>query len=111
MPSPIVNKTIVVTAKKVPGLRRLPMLRLLALGDVALLAKLHYEKLEPRERRRLVVLLREGRGRPGNLSAHQRAELERLITKLEPWLFAGAAAGRLSPMPLPRRITQGRKRR
>jgi hypothetical protein len=97
-------------ARRVPGLRRLPVLKLLAIGEIALLAHAHVQKLEPAERRRLVELLRQGRGRRSNLSAAERDELARLVAKAEPRLFAGAAADRLSPVPLPRLVREGRRR-
>jgi hypothetical protein len=98
-------------ATRVPGLRRLPVLKLLAVGEIALLARSHIARLEPDERRRLVELLRKGRGRPKNLTDGERDELQRLIAKTEPRLFAGLAADKLSPVPLPRRIVRGRRRR
>ncbi len=90
-------------ARRLPYLRRLPVLRLLVLGEVVMLAKEHFEKLSPGERRRLVVLLRDGRGRPANLSRRDRAELAELIAKADPRGFAGSAAGIVSPVPLPGR--------
>jgi hypothetical protein len=39
--------------------------------------------LSPRERRRLAILLRESRGLPGRLGAKERAELRRLVAKLD----------------------------
>jgi hypothetical protein len=96
---------------RIPGLRRLPLLKLLAVGEIALLAHNHVQKLEPAERRRLLQLVREGRGRPSKLSPPDRDELQRLVAKAEPRLFAGMAADRLSPVPLPRRIVAGPKRR
>jgi hypothetical protein len=107
VPSPIVNQVIARASRRLPYLRRLPVLKLLALGEIVLLAREHFERLEPYERRRLVVLLREGRGRPSNLTRRDRAELEQLIAKVEPRAFAGAAAQRLSPIPLPRRMFDG----
>jgi hypothetical protein len=98
-------------AGRIPGLRRLPMLKLLAIGEIALLARSHLRKLDPDERRRLVELLRAGRGRSRNLSEAEREELARLVAKVEPRLFAGAVADKLSPVPLPRRVVQGRTRR
>jgi hypothetical protein len=95
--------------ERLPGLRRLPMLRLLALGEVVLLARDHIEKLEPQERRRLVVLVGRARGRASKLSRGERAELQRLIAKAEPRLFAGTAADKLSPVPLPDRVVRGNK--
>src|SRR4051794_20919706 len=95
---------------KVPGLRRIPAVRLLALGEIALLARDHVGKLEPAERRRLLELVRQGRGRPRNLSERERDELSRLLAKAEPRRFAGLAADKLSPLPLPRRFKEGPER-
>jgi hypothetical protein len=97
-------------SKRIPGLRRLPVLKLLALGEVLVLARDHYERLTPRERRRLVLLLRRGRGRPSNLSRRDRDELAELIAKVEPRVFAGAAVDKLSPVPLPDRVIYGPQR-
>jgi hypothetical protein len=103
--------TVLVTrvAKRIPGLRRIPMLKLLALAEIALLAHEHFERLTPAERRRLVLLLREGHGRPSNLSGRDRSELSGLIAKAEPRLFAGMAADKLSPVALPKRVVRGKK--
>jgi hypothetical protein len=95
--------------ERLPMLRRLPVLRLLALGEVVLLAKDHIEKLEPQERRRLVVLVGRARGRASKLTGTERSELGRLIAKAEPRLFAGAAADKLSPVPLPDRVVRGNR--
>lgn len=95
---------------RMPGLKRIPVFKLLALGEIALLARDHVNRLDPDERRRAVELVRLGRGRTGNLTATERDELAALVAKAEPRLFAGLAADRLSPVPLPRRFTHGRKR-
>lgn len=93
---------------KVPGLRKIPAARLLALGEIALLAKDHVSKLEPDERRRLVELVRRGHGRPSrHLTEDEHTELSRLVAKSEPRRFAGLAAEKLSPVPLPRRVVEG----
>ncbi len=109
MPSPFVNKALARIARRLPYLKRLPIMRLLALGEIAVLAKEHLDKLESHERRRLLALLRDGRGRPSNLSRRQRDELEALIAKIEPRLFAGTAAEKLSPVPLPDSVVRGRR--
>jgi len=96
---------------RVPGLRRLPVLKLLAVGEVVLLARNHLSKLEPHERRRFVELMRAGHGRARNLSDADRAELAALVAKAEPRLFAGLVADKLSPVPLPRRVVRGRRGR
>jgi hypothetical protein len=95
---------------RVPGLKRLPVMKLLAVGEIALLARTHAAKLEPAERRRLVELVRTGRGRPSKLSPAEREELTKLVAKAEPRLFAGMAADKLSPVPLPRRLVHGPRR-
>lgn len=104
MPSSKLIRRLGRAAEHTPGLRRIPVMRLLMLGEVALLARDHIERLEPRERRRLVVLMRDARGRPRNLSTDERQELQDLIAKAEPKLFAQEAAEKLSPVPLPKRM-------
>lgn len=96
---------------RVPGLKRLPMMKLLAIGEIALLAQRHASLLTPEERRRLFALVRRGRGRTRNLSAEEREELIGLIAKAEPRRFAGLSADALSPVPLPKRLVNGPKRR
>jgi hypothetical protein len=92
---------------RIPGLKRLPVLKLIAIGEIALLARTHAAKLDAAERRRLVELVRKGRGRPSKLSPEERDELARLVSKAEPRLFAGEMADKLSPVPLPRRLVRG----
>jgi hypothetical protein len=85
-------------------LRRLPLLKLLAVAEVAMLARDHVTKLDRGERRRLLQLVRIGRGRRRNLSPREREELSRLVAKVEPRLFVGAAADKLSPVPVPQPV-------
>ena len=96
---------------KVPGLRRLPVLKLLSAAEIALLARDHVTRLSPTERRRLVVLVRVGHGRRSRLTGAERDELEGLLAKLQPRLLMGEAVNRLSPVPLPRRLVFGPKNR
>jgi hypothetical protein len=97
---------------RVPGLKRLPVLKLIAIAEIALVARTHVTKLTGDERRRLIELVRKGRGRPSKLSPEERDELSVLVAKAEPRLFAGSVADKLSPVPLPRRLVHGpRKRR
>lgn len=97
---------------RAPGLKRLPILKLLAIAEVALLARDHVSLLDAAERRRLLTLVRKGKGRTSrNLDDAEREELARLVAKAEPRRFAGLVADKLSPVPLPKRITQGSARR
>lgn len=88
------------------ALRRIPLFKLLAIGEIVLLAGRHLSRLTPDERRRFVELMRAGRGRRRNLPEKERDELADLVAKAEPRLFAGAVAEKLSPVPLPRRFTR-----
>jgi hypothetical protein len=85
------------------ALRRLPAARVIVVGELLLLAREHLAKLEPQERRRIVQLVRRGRGRPRNLSERDRRELARLIEKAEPREFLSNAAKRVVGFGLPGR--------
>jgi len=111
MPGPIINRAIAGASRQVPGLRRLPVLKLLALAEVAMLAREHMIKLDRDERHRLVELIRLGHGRTRNLSPRERAELGQLVAKAEPRLFVGTAANKLTPIPIPPRLLHGLARR
>jgi len=91
------------------SLRRLPAAKLLALAEIVSLAQEHITRLEPHERRRVLELLRVGRGRPSKLSPRQRAELHMLVAKADPRLFAGMVADKLSPVKLPKRVVRGKR--
>ena len=79
-------------------LRGIPVARLIAIGELLLLAREHITRLKPEERRRVFELVRRGRGRPSRLSGRERRELAALIAKAEPRLFARHAVTRLSPI-------------
>jgi hypothetical protein len=111
MPNGLIKHGIAGAAGRIPGLRRLPVLKLLAVAEIILLVRDHVAKLEPGERRRLVQLVRRGRGRKHNLSPTEQEELAHLVAKAEPRALAGEAADKLSPVPLPRRIVHGPDRR
>ena len=75
-------------------------LRVLAIAQIALLARHHVTLLEADERVRLAKLVGKSKGRPGkNLTSNERGELLRLAQKLEPGAFAhgvwGAARGKV----------------
>ena len=84
--------------------RRLPFFRIVAIGRLALVARRHLQSLSPVERRRLAELVRHSR----SLSPPERDELRRLVSKLEPGVFARAAVDAFSPVGLPGRF--GRRR-
>jgi hypothetical protein len=90
--------------------RHLPAARLIVAAELLMMARQHLTMLEPQERRRFVELVRHGRGRRRNLTPSEREELAGLIAKVGPREFAGEVAERLSPVPLPKRLVEGRRR-
>jgi hypothetical protein len=77
--------------------KAIPAARLILAAELVLLAREHITRLEPAERRRIVELVRRGRGWPGRLSSGERHELAGLLAKTEPRLFATSAAKKLVP--------------
>ncbi len=74
--------------------KKFPLIRVVVLGQLALLAHRHIRALTPGERRRLVELAR----RPHKLTPQERSELRALAAKLEPGAFAKNAARTVAPM-------------
>ncbi len=105
----MVNRSVGKVAEKVPGLRRLPIMKLLSIAEVAALTRDHYQRLSPAERKRLLALVRTVRGRRESLTDREREELEGLVAKLEPRRLVGGTVDRLSPVPLPKRILYGKR--
>jgi hypothetical protein len=110
MPRAPGSRAVADVAGRIPGLRRLPLLKIVALGEVALLAREHVSKLKPSERRRLLELTRSA-ATHRRLSENERAELGRLVAKAEPRLFAALVADKLSPVALPGGSARGLRRR
>lgn len=106
----VVTNTVEKVAHKVPALKYVPVARLVIVAELILMTRDHLMLLTPGERHRLYELVRIGHGRKSRLTASERTELESLIAKLETRGLAGDAINRLSPMPLPRRITHGPKK-
>jgi hypothetical protein len=109
MPSGFVTRTAGKVTDRVPGLRRVPIVQVLTAAELALITHDHLRRLTPDERRRLVTLVRLGHGRRSRLTASERIELEDIVAKLAPRQILGDAVSKLSPVPLPRRITHGRR--
>ena len=58
---------------------------LLAAAEVVMAVKNHVsDRLTPRERNRILEILRTSKGRPSNLSNRERRELQSLLAKVEP---------------------------
>jgi hypothetical protein len=89
----------------------LPMTRVRAVPwsivfQLAMAARKHWKRLEPKDRARLGELLKKSQGVPNRLSAKERAEVRKLVAKLEPAAFAK------SIVPIGRRaVMKGRRGR
>lgn len=86
--------------------RRVPLFKVIAIVQVALLARRHIQRLNAREQRRAAAIL----SHPHHLSRQERTELRELAAKLEPRVFFGSAADQFSPVPLPRWLTGAAKK-
>ncbi len=84
------------TATRTAG-RLSPWARAIAVGEIALTAKRHLDKLAPGEGVELRGLIAKSRGRPRNLSTTERSRLFELVRKLEPGAFARNAAATAVP--------------
>lgn len=89
--------------------RAIPMTRLIAAAQVVMLARRHWLRLDPLERRRMLTLVRVAGGRRGRLTPGERLELARLIAKADPKLFAGLVVQKFSPVPFPKRMVRGKR--
>jgi hypothetical protein len=86
---------------RLPARREIPWAVLL---ELMVIARDHWDRLTPGERAHLSALVRKSRGRPGNLTSRERADLRRLAAKLDL-----PALGR-SVAPVARRLRGGRRR-
>ncbi len=73
--------------------------------ELAVTLRKHWRRLEPADRTRLAELVRKSQGRPNRLTAEERADMRRLVAKLEPGQIAR------SVMPIGRRAMKGRRGR
>jgi hypothetical protein len=96
MPNPLTK-----SVARIGVLKKIPVARMLVLAELLVLLREHMSKLEPHERRRLLELVRRGRGRPSSLSARERRELSALLAKAEPRAFVNLAAQKVTGIPVP----------
>ncbi len=67
---------------------------LLTLAEVAVLVKEHIDRLDARERQRLLEIVRTSGGRPANVSERERAEIKAMVEKIGPAELAKGVASR-----------------
>jgi hypothetical protein len=66
---------------KVPSKKLAPILVAL---DAAMVMREHWGRLEARDRRELLRIVRKSQGRPSNLTSGDRSELLRIVRALDP---------------------------
>ena len=71
--------------------------------ELAMTLRKHWKRLAPGDRKRLTELIKKSQGVPTRLSASERADVRRLVAKLEPGTIAR------SMVPIGRRATKGRR--
>jgi hypothetical protein len=86
--------------------RALPWFRVLAIAKIAFTARRHLRLLTREERRRLAALV----WRRGGRGPAERAEMRRLVTKLDARTFGASAVGTFAPWPFGR-MARGSGRR
>lgn len=67
---------------------------LLTLAEVAVLVKEHLNRLDDRERQRLVEIVKTSKGLPANVSDRERAEIKAMVDKIGPAELARGVAGK-----------------
>jgi hypothetical protein len=76
--------------------------------EIAWIARRHWRRLEPDERRRLLELIRKSRGRPAKLTERERREAAELLEKVDYAELGGTVAGTLLPFrPFARLVQYG----
>jgi hypothetical protein len=88
-------------AQRVPGLKMLPVVRLIMAAEVLVIGKHHFDRITPAERGQVIRLVSKAKGRPKNLSEQEQIELTAIVQKLEPRLFLAEATDRISPVGVP----------
>jgi hypothetical protein len=70
----------------------------LLIGEIAVLLRHHWTRLEPAERTRLTEIVRKSKGRPANLSEGEKLELRELVSKIEPRELAKGMVSTATPL-------------
>jgi len=70
---------------------------LVALAETGFVTWMHWRRLEPGERERLVELARKSKGRPSNLSNRERRQVDELLEKLGHVELLGSVASTWLP--------------
>ena len=93
-------------ARRQASRRAVPLLWAVAVAEALAATRRHFAGVDPKARRRAVELVRKSKGRPSNLSAHEKHELRRLVGEMDLWSLSKELAAVASPMGMPGRKKQ-----
>ncbi|QEC49696.1 hypothetical protein FSW04_20350 [Baekduia soli] len=65
---------------RLPGRKAVPWMMVL---EAAVIARDHWGRLEPADRRELARIVKKSQGRPSNVTAAERSELRRIVARLD----------------------------
>jgi|RhiMethySRZTD1v2_1073278.scaffolds.fasta_scaffold4592043_1 transposase len=83
--------------------RAVPLMWAFAVAEALGATRRHFSGVDPRVRRRAVELARKSKGRPSNLTAHEKKELRRLVGEMDLWQLSKELAAVASPVGMPGR--------
>jgi hypothetical protein len=88
--------------------RAVPLLWAFAVAEALATTHRHFAGVDPKVRRRVVALARKSKGRPSNLTAHEKQELRRLVGQMDLWQLSKDLAAVASPVGMPGRARRPR---
>jgi hypothetical protein len=83
--------------------RAVPLLWAFAVAEALAATRRHFAGIDPVVRRRAVALVRKSKGRPANLTPHEKDELRRLVGQMDLWQLSKELAAVASPVGMPGR--------
>jgi hypothetical protein len=95
-------------ARRRASRRAVPLLWAFAVAEALATTHRHFAGVDPKVRRRVVALARKSKGRPSNLTAHEKQELRRLVGQMDLWQLSKDLAAVASPVGMPGRARRPR---
>jgi hypothetical protein len=90
-------------ARRRTARRAVPLMWAFAVAEALAATRRHFVGIDPKVRRRAVELVRKSKGRPSNLSAHEKRELRELVGQMDLWNLSKELAAVASPVGMPGR--------
>jgi hypothetical protein len=86
--------------------RAVPLMWAFLVAEALTTTRRHFAGIDPKARARAAELVRKSKGRPSNLTAHEKTELRRVVGEMDLWQLSKDLAAVASPVGAP-----GRKKR